>query len=60
MTDVPRVSRVVRVAAGRPRVPEPHPADYSTPIPDANLKLIEELCDQKVLSSGKILQRFEW
>jgi hypothetical protein len=60
MTDQPRASRVVRVTPGRPQVPEPHPADYSAAIPDSTLALIDELCDQNDLSSGRTLQRFDW
>jgi hypothetical protein len=60
MTDQPRASRTVRMTPGQPRVPEPHPADYSTPVTDAALALVDELCNQNELSSGRSLQRFEW
>ena len=54
-----RAPKVVKMTAGEPRVPEPHPADYSAPIPDATLSLIDDLCNQNELSSGRVLQRFE-
>ena len=60
MSEKPRAPRVIKMTAGQPRVPEPHPADYSTPISDATLALIDELCPQAELSSGKTLQRLEW
>jgi hypothetical protein len=60
MTEHPRAPKTVQLTASKPRVPEPHAADYSTAIPDANLKLIDELCNQAELASGKTLQRFEW
>lgn len=59
MHDEIRKSRVVRMNAGEPRVPEPHPADYSKPISDQTLSLIDELCNQNELSSGRVIQRFE-
>lgn len=59
MNDQHRAPKIVRVSAGEPRVPEPHPADYSAPITDATLALIDELCNQNELSSGRTLQRFE-
>lgn len=59
MNDHNRAPKVVRVAAGRPRVPEPHAANYSTPIPNATFDLIDELCPQPELAGGRILHRFE-
>lgn len=59
MNDQHRAPKIVRVSAGQPRVPEPHPADYSAPIPDTTLAFIDELCNQNELSSGRTLQRFE-
>ncbi len=60
MNDTRRAPRAIKMTSGEPRVPEPHPADYSTAIPQANLDLIDKLCDQKQLSSGRTIQRFEW
>jgi hypothetical protein len=60
MSDQPRPSRVVSMTPGEPRVPEPHPADYSNNIPDSVLDLIDERCNQNELSSGRTIQRFEW
>lgn len=60
MKEPQRTPKVVELTAGAPRVPPPHPDDYSSPISDATFALIDEQCDQNELSSGKPLQRFEW
>jgi hypothetical protein len=60
MSDRIRASKIVRATAGRPNVPDPHPADYSTRISNDTLALIDEACPQDVLSGGKVLKRFEW
>lgn len=54
-----RAPKVVRMTPGEPHVPAAHPADYSKPIPEATLALIDELCNQNEMSSGRTLQRFE-
>lgn len=59
MNDEIRAPKLVRMTAGEPRVPEPHPADYSGHIPHTTLSLIDERCNQNELSSGRTLQRFE-
>lgn len=60
MKETSRAPKTVRLTAGKPRVPEPHPADYSEAIPETAFQLIDERCDQSVLSGGKTLQRFDW
>lgn len=60
MNEHPRAPKVVRMTPGEPRVPEPHPADYSKPISDEVFGLIDQVCAQNELSSGRTLQRFEW
>lgn len=59
MNDQNRAPKVVRVAAGAPRVPEAHPDDYSAAIPDATFDLIDELLPQAELAGGRTLHRFE-
>jgi len=59
MTEEIRAAKIVRMTTGQPNVPAPHQADYSAHIPNASLDLIDHLCNQNELSSGRTLQRFE-
>ncbi len=60
MKEQPRAPKVVKLAAGQPRVPEPHAADYSASIPTKTFDLIDARCNQAEMSGGKTLQRFDW
>jgi hypothetical protein len=60
MNEQPRAPKVVKLTAGQPRVPEPHPADYSATIPAKTLDLIDAHCNQAELSAGKPLQHLDW
>lgn len=54
-----RSPQVVGTAPGKPNVPEPHPADYSSEIRDEVFELIEELHPQNP-QGGKVIKQFEW
>jgi hypothetical protein len=59
MNDYPRAPKAVSAAPGKPRVPEPHPADYGN-LPDEMFAYIEKNTDQEALSKGEVGKRFEW
>ena len=53
-----RSPQSVNMVPGKPNVPEPHPADYSSEIRKEVFALIDELCDQNPTGGGTI-KRFE-
>ncbi len=54
-----RSPQVVSLAPGKPNVPEPHPADYSSEVSEKVFDLIDELCPQQP-TGGRTIKRFEW
>lgn len=60
MNDEPRKpQQVCTTGNGKPAVPQPHPADYPG-VPEEAFTYIDKHCDQEELSSGKVIERFEW
>ena len=55
-----RTPVTVVCSKGRPPIPDPVPADYRQEIPEEALTEIEKKCDQKTLSGGKKISKFEW
>ncbi len=58
MNELFRSPQVVSLTPGKPNVPVPHPADYSSEISDDTFDLIDEVCPQQ--PGGRTIKRFEW
>ncbi|MDB5439772.1 MAG: hypothetical protein JWM33_2199 [Caulobacteraceae bacterium] len=57
MNEDPRAPKVVSLTPGKPRVPEPHPAEYGD-APDEMFAHIDRETDQAAMAAGKVVKRF--